>query len=112
MIEFTGSNYTFEIFSYVFDNPLRTINMGRVHFTSSPIGIEYLEGTLYETEKEFVESHMGLELEPIIVGMTLMGVHKIKFKNGEEYVSESLKDARQGLAVPITDNIMLGGYND
>ena len=103
MIEFTGSNFTFEVFSYVSDDPLRSYNMGRIHFLHSPIGIEYIEGTLKETETEWVQNYTYGEREPIIIGMTIMGIHKIKFKNGEEFIADDLKDARQGLAVPALE---------
>lgn len=100
MITFEGDNYKFEVFSYYHKDKKFYTNMGRIHFQTSPIDIDYIEGTLYETEKEFVENCFGV-MDEIITEMTIMGIHKIRFKNGEEITSESLKDAKIGLAKPI-----------
>lgn len=104
MIEFEGSNFTFETFSYIIEEPLfRHFNMGRIHFIHSPIGIDYIEGSLVETDTEYVKNCAGMELEPIITRMVIMGIYKIRFKDGNEIVSEGFENARQGLAVPPTD---------
>lgn len=103
MITFEGDNYKFEVFSYYDEeNNGYYTNMGRIHFLHSSIGIDYIEGTLYETEKEFVENCFGV-MDEIITEMTIMGIHKIRFKNGEEITSESLKDMKIGLAIPSSD---------
>lgn len=101
MIEFEGSNYTFEVFSYVFDEIC--INMGRIHFGHSSIGIDYIEGNLFETDSEFVESALGVELEPIITCMRIISIHKIRFKDGTEFIAKDMENARQCLAVPPLD---------
>ena len=104
MIEFEGSNFTFETFSYIIKEPIfQSFNMGRIHFIHSPIGIDYIEGSLAETDTEFVKNCAGMELEPIITRMVIMGIYKIRFKNGEEIVSEGFENARQGLAIPPVD---------
>ena len=103
MITFEGSNYRFELFSYILEEPiLRSYNMGRIHFNFSPIDIDYIEGSLYETDTEWIENFCGVR-EPIITRMTIMSIHKIKFKNGDEVISKDLIDARIGLAVPPID---------
>lgn len=103
MIEFEGQNYTFEVFSYVFENPLRTYNMDRIHFGYSPIGIDYIEGSLIETDCEFIETHGGLELTPIITCMRINSIHRIVFKDGTEHITKDMENARVGLAVPVLD---------
>lgn len=101
MITFEGDNYKFEVFSYYHEeNNGYYTNMGRIRFQTSPVGIDYIEGTLYETEKEFVENCFGV-MDEIITRMDIMEIHKIRFKNGEEITSESLKDAKIGLAKPM-----------
>lgn len=105
MIEFTGNNFSFETFAY-FSNeaPLTHINMGRIHFDYSPIGIEYVEGILHETDKEFVENGVGEGLYEIITAMRISSILKIKFKNGDEVICDDIKDMKiSEVTVPPID---------
>lgn len=95
MITFEGDKYDFEVFSYLLDDPLRHINMGRIHFKISPIGIAYIEGILIETEREVTTDK--------ITSMTIGNIYRIVFKDGNEVISKDIKDCEESFAIPATD---------
>lgn len=81
MIQFSG--YTYERVGYMSDGvPPKYLNMGRVYFGSSPIGVDFIEGEIKEYECETYGALDGQESNEIITNMVLKNILQIQFKDG------------------------------